>query len=155
VTAFTPPPLRLALPGSRTSILGLATVAVLSAVSLARASTDNDWTLADHTPGSCTSFTVANRESVFFCNNEDWHDPETYYWVIPSDEDGYGVLCFGYGNLYPQGGINEKGLAFDANALPRLEVRENPDGLKPYQAIVNVILMRQCATVSEAIDLAI
>jgi hypothetical protein len=132
----------------------LVVIAILTSIPLVGISADNDRTLDDYTPGSCTIFSVSNRESAFFCNNEDWFDPETYYWVIPSDLDGYGVLCFGYRNLYPQGGINEKGLAFDANALPRVEVRANPDGLKPYQAIVNVIIMRQCATVVEAIDLA-
>lgn len=132
----------------------LFVIAVLSCAPVLGISVEGSRTLHDPTPGSCTIFTVANSESVFFCNNEDWHDPETYYWVIPSDEDGYGVLCFGYGNLYPQGGINERGLAFDANALPRVAVKANPEGLKPYQAIVNVILMRKCATVEEAMDLA-
>jgi hypothetical protein len=129
-------------------------IAILTSLPLLGISADNGRTLDNHTPGSCTIFSVSNRESAFFCNNEDWFDPETYYWVIPSDSNGYGVLCFGYRNLYPQGGINERGLAFDANALPRVEVKANPDGLKPYQAIVNVIIMRQCATVAEAIDLA-
>ena len=105
-------------------------------------------------PGSCTIFTVSRGESVFFGNNEDWYDPLTYIWVEPPDSGSYGILCFGYENLYPQGGINEKGLAFDANALPRITMKKNQDGLKPYEAIVNEIIMRKCATVSEAIETA-
>jgi hypothetical protein len=31
-------------------------------------------------------------------------------------------------------------------------VKKIPDGLKPYQAIVNNIIMRECATVEEAIE---
>jgi len=111
-------------------------------------------TLNSNIPGSCTIFSISHKESVFFGNNEDWKNPLTYYWVTPSNQDNYGVLCFGFDNLYPQGGINEKGLAFDANALPRIEVKKNPEGLKPYQAIVNTIIMQKCATVSEAIEMA-
>lgn len=105
-------------------------------------------------PGSCTIFAVSFGGSVFFGNNEDWINPLTYCWVEPPGTDKYGVLCFGFDNLYPQGGINEKGLAFDANALPVITMKKNQDGIKPYHAIVNTILMQKCATVSEAIETA-
>lgn len=111
-------------------------------------------TTGAHIPGSCTIFSVSRGESVFFGNNEDWKDPNTYYWVEPPEAGGYGVLCFGFDNLYPQGGINEKGLAFDANALPKITMKKNPEGIKPYRAIINTIIMHKCATVSEAIETA-
>ncbi|MBN2416013.1 hypothetical protein JXO52_09235 [bacterium] len=107
-----------------------------------------------YTPGSCTIFAVSQGELVYFGNNEDWYDPQTWYWIMPSSDSTYGVLCFGYGNLFPQGGVNEMGLAFDANSLPRITVQKNPEGIKPYQAIVNTIIMKQCATVEEAIATA-
>ena len=33
-------------------------------------------------------------------------------------------------------------------------MKKNPDGLMPYHAIVNIIIMRECATVEEAIETA-
>ena len=45
-------------------------------------------------------------------------------------------------------------VGMSANSLPIVPVKENPDGLMPYQAIVNRIIMRECATVEEAIETA-
>ena len=105
-------------------------------------------------PGSCTIITVVQGESVFFGNNEDWYNPLTFYWVEPPSQDNYGVLYFGYDNLFPQGGINEKGLAYDANALPDITAKKHPERLKPPKAIVNELIMQKCATVNEAIEMA-
>jgi hypothetical protein len=136
---------------SRKVLLQLIPTALLILISPGSAASENDTSMI---PGSCTIFAISQGESAFFGNNEDWKDPLTYVWVEPPDAGKYGVLCFGFENLYPQGGINEKGLAFDANALPIVPVKKNPDGLKPYQAIVNNIIMRECATVEEAIETA-
>lgn len=105
-------------------------------------------------PGSCTIFSVSFGESVFFGNNEDWRNPLTYIWVEPSGEGKYGVLCVGFDDLGPQGGINEKGLAFDGNALPYVPIKSYPDRLQPSEAVVNKIIMQKCATVEEAITMA-
>src|SRR5512137_2092706 len=58
-------------------------------------------------PGSCTIFSVAKGGSVFFGNNEDWRNPLTYIWVEPAGDGKYGVLCLGFDDLGPQGGVNE------------------------------------------------
>ena len=105
-------------------------------------------------PGFCTIFCFSKGESVFFGNNEDWKDPNTFLWVKPPSDSTLGVVYLGFENLFPQGGINEKGLAFDANALPGIKLMEHPELLKPYQAIVNTYIMQKCATVEEAIEMA-
>ena len=74
--------------------------------------------VSDYVPESCTIFTSSYGDTVLFGNNEDWINPQTYYWVCPSSGGDYGAVYFGFDNLWPQGGINEKGLAFDVNALP-------------------------------------
>lgn len=38
----------------------------------------------DTVPESCTIFTVSFGKTVFFGNNEDYINPNTYYWVSPS-----------------------------------------------------------------------
>ncbi len=105
-------------------------------------------------PGSCTIFCVSRGESVFFGNNEDWRNPLTYLWVEPAGKGKYAVLCVGFDDLGPQGGINEKGLAFDGNALPYVPIKTYPERLQPSEAIVNKIIMHNCATVEEAIAMA-
>lgn len=105
-------------------------------------------------PGSCTIFSVAKGGSVFFGNNEDWRNPLTYIWVEPAGDGKYGVLCVGFDDLGPQGGINEKGLAFDGNALPYIPIKTYPGRFQPSEAIVNKIIMHRCATVEEAIGMA-
>lgn len=105
-------------------------------------------------PGSCTIFAVSKGGSVFFGNNEDWRNPLTYIWVEPPGDGKYGVLCVGFDDLGPQGGINEKGLAFDGNALPYVPIKTYPERLQPTEAIVNKIILRKCATVEEAIAMA-
>jgi len=105
-------------------------------------------------PGSCAIFSVAKGGSVFFGNNEDWRNPLTYIWVEPAGDGKYGVLCVGFDDLGPQGGINEKGLAFDGNALPSIPIKTYPERSQPSEAIVNKIILRKCATVEEAISLA-
>jgi len=105
-------------------------------------------------PGFCTIFTISKDQSVFFGNNEDWKNPNTYCWVEQPSDSTFGVVYLGFENLFPQGGINEKGLAFDANALPGIKLKEHRELLKPYQAIVNTYIMQKCATVEEAIEMA-
>ena len=78
--------------------------------------------IADSIPGSCTIFTASYGQRTLFGNNEDYTNPETYYWVEPRSDGNYGGVYFGidfgFVNFIPQGGINERGLAYDANALP-------------------------------------
>ena len=106
------------------------------------------------TPASCTIFSVSKGESVFFGNNEDWRNPKTFVWVEPPGDGKYGVLCVGFDDLGPQGGINEEGLAFDGNALPYIPIKTHPERLQPTAAIVNKIIIHRCATVEEAIAMA-
>lgn len=105
-------------------------------------------------PGYCTIFSISIGESVYFGNNEDWKNPLTYIWVEPADDENYAVVYLGFDNFFPQGGLNEKGLAFDGNALPYIQIDSFPDKLQPTEAIVNNIIMRKCATVEEAINMA-
>jgi len=105
------------------------------------------------TPESCTIFTASCGDTVFFGNNEDYTNPNTYYWVSPSTVQFYGGVYFGYDNFSPQSGINEKGLAFDYNALPKAALTPHPE-LPPLRGNPGFIILRECATVEEAIAMA-
>lgn len=101
-------------------------------------------------PVSCTIITASMDDTVLFANNEDAVSPETYYWVIPGEEGKYGSIIFGLEGMYPEGGVNEKGLAYDVNALPWMtmvpqsELPYRPDRLGEH-------LLAENATVEEAI----
>jgi hypothetical protein len=103
-------------------------------------------------PGSCTIFAASFGDTVLYGNNEDYNIPNTYYWVRPSGKDIYGGVYVGFDNFSPQGGINEKGLAFDYNALPEAPLNPRPE--LPDKGGIMGKIQRTCATVEEAIALA-
>ena len=98
----------------------------------------------------CTIFTLSRRGKVLVGNNEDWSDKQTRMWFIPGTRDTFGVVYFGFENLFPQGGMNERGLFFDANALPHKDVVQGK-GLPRYNGNLMDHVMRTCSTVQEAI----
>jgi len=63
-------------------------------------------------------------------------------------------VYFGFENFSLQGGINEKGLSFDANALPKAHLNPHPELPAPPSEWVVETIMKKAATVEEAIDLA-
>ena len=87
--------------------------------------------ISNQAPQSCTILTASQGDNVLFGNNEDWINPNTYYWTVPSTNDTFGVVYFGFDNFWPQGGINEKGLAYDVNALPK-------SPLKPHHELPKI-----------------
>ncbi len=119
--------------------------------------------VADSVPGSCTIFSAAIGEKVLFGNNEDYKNPNTCYWTEPGDDENYGCLFLGFENNQLQGGINEKGLCFDANSLPGSALNPHPELPCPpiapppyekYTVWAPVTILRKAATVEEAIKIA-
>jgi penicillin V acylase-like amidase (Ntn superfamily) len=84
-------------------------------------------TISNQAPESCTILTASQGDKVLFGNNEDWINPNTYYWTVPPTADNFGVVYFGFDDFRPQGGVNEKGLAFDVNALPKSALNPHPE----------------------------
>ena len=105
------------------------------------------------TANACTIFTVCHDDVVLFGNNEDYTNPKTHYWVIPAEEGKHGGVYFGFDDFIPQGGVNEKGLSYDINALAEAPLSSHPELPKPDDWIVRVI-MKKCGTVKEAIRVA-
>lgn len=101
---------------------------------------------------ACTIFTVSEEDTVLFGNNEDYSNPNTFYWAIPPTTETYGAVYFGFDNLWPQGGINEKGLAFDINALPDTPINPHPEK-KALDNYEGYIALQNCATVDEVITI--
>lgn len=117
-------------------------------------------------PESCTIFTTTIGEKVYFGNNEDYKYDGTYIWLIPSQErytsSGYkqinGAVFFGFDNNNdlkvdgnPQGGMNDKGLCFDANGLPPTLMNYSSGMSFAYTHPFYEILW-ECSTVNETIE---
>lgn len=110
---------------------------------------------------ACTNFKTKDDQTVFFGNSEDnalSQISDTFITFVPSGQtwyDGsilkYGALVVGYGNgsgnSWVQGGINEKGLAFDSTSVPHTEPNLHNERL-PF--LVPEIFC--CESVSEVIE---
>ena len=107
-----------------------------------------------HSPlfNGCTVITISKGDSVFFGGNDDYNNPDSYYWVEPGDSSKYGVIWIGTPDN-PQQGVNEKGLAYDANGLPRFDVNPHTERIPVAGEYHNYCMqiMHECSTVEEVI----
>jgi len=101
--------------------------------------------------GDCTVFYAADDEVVLAGNNEDGTNPITKMWFLPAEKGKYGRLYFGYDNFYPQGGMNDQGLFFDATATVPYEAGQKSRPM--YPGILLEKVMEESATVEEALRL--
>ena len=78
-------------------------------------------------PGiGCSILVIQAGDTMLFGSNADDGNPNTYYSVFPArEDDDYGYVTLGFSQA--QGGLNEAGLAFDANAAPAEEQAAKPD----------------------------
>jgi len=108
---------------------------------------------AESDPHHCSVFTISKGNQVFFGGNDDYINPDSYYWVDPGDSTRYGVIWIGTPDNVQQG-VNEAGLAYDSNGLPRYDVNPHNER-EPVEGdytIYPVRMMRECATVEEVIN---
>lgn len=99
----------------------LSAIIYAQEIKISAESTDNQ-----AIPSGCTVITIARGGKVFFGGNDDYIDPDSYYWVEPGDSTKYGVIWIGTPDN-PQQGVNEKLLAYYANGLPRVDVNPHTE----------------------------
>jgi len=107
-------------------------------------------TLWDITSEACTAFYSKSNGEALVGNNEDGNDPDTKIWFVTKGPGKYGRMYVGYEDLSPQGGVNEKGLWFDAFGLPAKEVKSSTGEI--YPGDLQDKLMAECATVAEVLE---
>jgi len=110
---------------------------------------------------ACTNFKIKDDQTFYFGNSEDHafrQISDTFITFVPQGQnwfDGsklkYGAVVVGYangsGNSWVQGGMNEKGLAFDSTSVPHTEPNlhdERPPNLVPE--------IFSCETISEVVE---
>jgi tetratricopeptide (TPR) repeat protein len=98
----------------------------------------------------CLILKIAHENCVLAGNNEDVDNPLTKIWFEPPEKGKYGITYFGFSVNYPQGGMNDQGLFFDAVAGYKTDWKASPKRLN-YAGNLSRKIMEECATVEEAI----
>ncbi len=115
---------------------------------------------------SCTIFTIAIGNTVYFGNTEDYLLNNVYRWYMPAQSvmtsEGikqiFGAVFVGFdnngdlGDGYEQGGMNEYGVCFDANGLPPTPLNLGSGISFPYTTHVLAETLWECKNVSEVIQ---
>lgn len=107
-------------------------------------------TLITTSAQACTGVFAYDENRALFGNNEDWYDPETYIWTLSAD-GAYDRVCLGFGNLFAQGCINERGLCYDGFATVNNPVTPNPE-LPDLPWNYLDVIMSSFSTVTEVAD---
>jgi len=115
-------------------------------VSVSKSNNDNT------IPVKCSVITLSKGGQVFFGGNDDYIKSDSYYWVDQGDDQNYGVIWIGQPDNVQQG-VNEVGLAYDANGLPRVGVNPHNERLPVSgdYTIYPILILHECATVEEVI----
>ena len=76
---------------------------------------------------ACTAFCAVGEGQILVGNNEDWDNPQTKIWFLPAKPGSYGRVYTGFDDMTPQGGMNERGLWFDAFSAPPMKAAAGSD----------------------------
>jgi hypothetical protein len=97
-------------------------------------------------------FTLSKGEQAFFGGNDDYINPDSYYWIDPGDAQNYGAIWIGRPDNVQQG-VNEQGLAYDSNGLPRVDVNPHSERIPVSGSYTSypIHILHECATVEEVI----
>ena len=101
---------------------------------------------------SCTIFYVVKGNKIFAGNNEDWEDPYSKMWFYPPENDKHGWIKFGWGSGFPQGGMNDQGLFWDASSGAYLEMPLSEANKEKYPGPLMKKVIEECANVEEALE---
>ena len=108
--------------------------------------------LATIAADACTAFCALDGAGrVLVGNNEDFNNPRTKIRFVPATPGSYGRMYVGFDDMWPQGGMNERGLWFDGFATPAVKVP--PSDLPSFPGNIVDRAMAECATVEEVVNL--
>ena len=102
---------------------------------------------------ACTVIYAFKDGIIFGGNNEDWEDPITKMWIYPDKTGKHGWIKFGFGGGYPQGGMNDQGLFWDATAGPYLEMPLSEANKTLYPGSLMQKVTEECSNIAEACDI--
>jgi hypothetical protein len=88
---------------------------------------------------------------VLVGNNEDDNNPFTRVWFMPGANGKLARMYVGFDNLWPQGGMNERGLWFDGFATAPIEATRSTGKPDPPPYFLDKV-MSECGTVQDVIN---
>jgi hypothetical protein len=141
------------IPSSLLMIIVVLTVCRPAASALTRHAGSSTRSASDGTvPAGCTVFSISKGDEVFFAGNDDYVNPDSYYWVDPGNAQNHGAIWVGWPDNVQQG-VNDQGLAYDANGLPRVDVNPHSERIPVSGSYSSYPLhiLHECATVEEVI----
>ncbi len=100
---------------------------------------------------SCTIFYVSLDNKTFAGNNEDWKDPYSKMWFYPPDLNKHGWIKFGWGSGFPQGGMNDQGLFWDASSGAHLAMPLSEANKEEYPGVLMQKVIEECSNINEAL----
>ena len=101
---------------------------------------------------ACTVFYYSDGKIAMGGNSEDWKDPFTKIWFIPSEGNRYGRVYFGFREGGYQGGMNDQGLFFDGLTTEALKITLSVDK-ETYEGDLVDKVMAECASVEEVLEI--
>jgi penicillin V acylase-like amidase (Ntn superfamily) len=101
---------------------------------------------------SCTIFYVVKGDTVFAGNNEDWENPDSKMWFYLPENNKHGWIKFGWGSGFPQGGMNDQGLFWDASSAAFLAMPESEENKEKYSGALMQTVIEECANIEEALE---
>jgi len=101
-------------------------------------------------PG-CTVLCFARDGLVLGGNNEDWEDPFTRMWIYPPSGNRHGWIKFGFAGGFPQGGMNDQGVFWDATAGPYREMPWSEAHKTLHGGVLMQKVIEECSSVKDAI----
>jgi len=99
---------------------------------------------------SCTILHAAEGDVVLGASNEDWEDPLTRLWIIPGLNGDHGWIKFGFAGGFPQAGMNDEGLFWDATGSPFLAMPMSEANKSFFDGPLMVKVMEEAGSVEEA-----
>jgi hypothetical protein len=110
------------------------------------------WSLGNPSTYACTVFTINGAERMLFCDNEDFSNPRTRLWFVPSSGTKHGCVYFGFDDGWGQNGLNDQGLAYGWVAGFKERWQRQPE-MKTIDGKPCHRMLETCATVEEAVAL--
>ena len=101
---------------------------------------------------ACTIFYVVQDNKIFAGSNEDWKDPHSKIWFYPAEHNKHGWIKFGWGSGFPQGGINDQGLFWDASSCAYLAMPVSEADKEKYTGALMQKVIEECADIEEALE---
>ena len=102
---------------------------------------------------SCTIFYIAKDNKIFAGNNEDWEDPYSKMWFYPPENNKHGWIKFGWGSGFPQGGLNDQGLFWDASSCAYLAMPVSEENKEIFAGALMQKVIEECANIEEALEI--